>query len=180
MGREFLPRTVGAYLALFVAVTTFDHDGSADPHGRKQTLLPPYNEHLPSISCLCGGRDQPPSEVQSASPFSGFYNRLGHFVPPQLTFLDPHRTLHPQKENSALSAMEISAVKFTLDGLKILFNFYRSGWSRIGHLEKLEGDIVETEYFHRALVDDHLPDLPKDCEGIDREEIFDREKRIRS
>jgi len=81
--------------------------------------------------------------------------------------------------NFALSAMASYTFDLPLKMLATLADFYRNTLSVMGRVERMEEDIEVTEGFHRELVDVHLPDLPDDCDEIDREMIKDREIQIR-
>jgi len=63
--------------------------------------------------------------------------------------------------------------------LSALADIYRENFSVMGRVERMEEDMKVTEGFHRELVDVHLPDLPDDCDEIDRDSIEDREVQIR-
>jgi len=55
---------------------------------------------------------------------------------------------------------------------------YRYSFSTIGRVERMEEDVEEAERFHEELEHVHLPKLPKDCEGIDRDQVDDRKAEI--
>jgi hypothetical protein len=160
-------------LTLFVAIFRRSIPGGIGRRGGKSN----YSLHTISIShgppAFVEGVANTYSKVQTA--FWRSY-RLGQFVPPQPTFPDSYTSA----KETALSEMAASAgaTAITLEVISSLFNFYRRNFSVVGRVERLEEDAEETTKMHDELQNVHLPNLPEDCEEIDRDLVYDREAEI--